>query len=224
MSHTLDGTTFPTNRSPLSLGIWDYTRGWSTLSGPSMATLLKTTGQTCSIILCFTIFAMSKAFDFIFRQHPALGICLRWGLFMKHEFYTTVTLVLADATSAVSKSMKIRDWLCESDWDPSMRAWIPNPTRPSSSPSQHYPVLLRCLAMQKRLLTWPWALTAAVDEFHRLVDVSQSCFRACVAWKYHWDFKIPLNIGFMDEWIWCVSILEATLSQEINWMLNAVCI
>ncbi|KAE8739242.1 hypothetical protein FOCC_FOCC015258 [Frankliniella occidentalis] len=96
----------------------DYTRGWSTLSGPSMATLLKTTGQTCSIILCFTIFAMSKAFDFIFRQHPALGICLRWGLFMKHEFYTTVTLVLADATSAVSKSMKIRDWLCESDWDP----------------------------------------------------------------------------------------------------------
>ncbi|KAK3929067.1 tRNA N6-adenosine threonylcarbamoyltransferase [Frankliniella fusca] len=63
-------------------------------------------------------FVMSEASDFILRQHPALGPCLRWGSFMKHKFYNTVTLVLADATSAVYKSMIICGRLCESVREP----------------------------------------------------------------------------------------------------------
>jgi len=164
---------------------------------------------------------MSKAFDFIFRQHPALGLCLRWGSFMKHEFYTTVTLVLADATSAVSKSMIICRRPCESDREPSMRAWIPNPTQLSSSTSQQYPVLLWCLAMLKRLLTWPWALTAAVDEFHRLVDVSHPFGRVSPGSTIGTSKFCSTNGSWINE---SVSILEATLSQEINWMLIAECI
>lgn len=81
---------------------------------------------------------------------PQAGLALKWKLDCGHDLYTTVTLMLADATSAASKSMTIGDWLCESEWNPSMRAWFSVPTRPWCSPSQRFPVLLRWSSRAKR--------------------------------------------------------------------------